>query len=99
MAGLNLFDSNMAFRMPPDSEINQLPAEAQQRFKTVRDADAKLGAAIAAREDVEARIAQNTADRQANDDELKSLRPRWTAVDEAKSFIASERAQRVKEGF
>lgn len=99
MAALNLFDSTMQFRMPPDSEIALLPAEAQERFNAVREADAKLGAAIAHREDVERRIAVTISDQQANDEELKSLRPRWTATDEAKSFIASERRQREREGF
>lgn len=96
---MELFDSHMVFQMPPDSDILLLPPDAQERFKAVRAADAKLGAAIAAREDVERRIAENTADRQATDEELKSLRPRWTPTDEAKAFIRSERQQRVKEGF
>ena len=99
MAGLNLFNATMQFQMPPDGEIALLPKEAQERFEVVRTAHAKLGAAIANREDVERRIAENTADRQANEEELESLRPRWTPTDEAKAFIASERAQRVREGF
>jgi len=96
---INLFNATMQFQMPPDSEIALLPPEAQERFKAVRAAYAKLGAAIANREDVERRIAENVADQQANDEELKSLRPKWGPIDEARAFIASERAQRVREGF
>jgi hypothetical protein len=99
MGALELFDSSMQFQMPPDSDIALLPKEAQERFKAVRAADAKLGKAIAHRESGQARTKQNTADRLATEDELKKLAPRWTATDEARAFIASERAQRVREGY
>ena len=96
---MELFDSHMVFQMPPDSDILLLPRTRRNVSRQCARQMPSSARPSRHREDVERRIAENTADRQATDEELKSLRPRWTPTDEAKAFIRSERQQRVKEGF
>jgi predicted nucleic acid-binding Zn-ribbon protein len=94
MDALNLFDTHMRFNFPQESEIAKLPAEAQERFRGVRQAKAALDAANKHREAIEQRIKDNDAARTATKAEMESIRPRWTATDNAKAHITSERAQR-----
>lgn len=94
---MEMFDNQMQFRMPPDSDVAVLPPEAQERFKSVRAANDKLGDAIKHRERIEARIKENDAARVAMAEQMKSLRPVWTPTDEAKAWIRSQQEERARE--
>lgn len=94
---MELFDNTMRFNMPPESDIAALPPEAQKRFEAVRAANNKLGNAITHRKHIEERIKANDAERTATDAELKSLRPQWAQIDEAKAWIRSQQAERARE--
>jgi predicted nucleic acid-binding Zn-ribbon protein len=94
MGNVELFDTHNRLNFPTEAQIAALPADAQKRFEGVRSAKAKLDAATKHRETVEQQIKDCDAARAATKAEMDSIRPRWTATDNAKAHIASEREQR-----
>jgi hypothetical protein len=94
---VELFDVHNRINFPQESDIAALPAEVQEKFKTVRAAKEKLDAATELRVMLDQKITRNDAARLAVDTELKAIRPVWTETDNIKAHIASERAQRALE--
>jgi hypothetical protein len=91
---LELFDTHNRINFPQESDIAALSAEAQEKFKPVRAAKEKLDAATKHRAALDQKIIGNDAARLAVDTELKEIRPVWTATDNIKAHIQSEREQR-----
>lgn len=94
MAHVELFDSHMRFSFPREQDIATLPADAREKFKAVRAAKDKLDKATVRRKQIEQQREDNAAAALANDIELKSVQPKWTAMDNIKDHIRSEREQR-----
>jgi hypothetical protein len=91
---IELFDSRGHFVLPSPEAIQELDPETQQRFAAVQEAALEAEAATAARKAAEHfrdHDAINERDA-ARKDELR-LRPPVTAVQAAKDWIASQRAE------
>lgn len=91
---MELFSKKGAFVMPSATELAKLDDATRERFKPVQEAAESLAVAesqlTASKEGLkDANIALDTAQK-----DLRALRPPVSAVDAAKAWIASERAQR-----
>jgi len=92
---MEIFDKYGRFQMPDASEIAELDAPTQERFRAVQDAASELETATASRKAAEEAVSAAIAERDDSNAALLTLRPKVSATANAKEFIASERAQRA----
>jgi hypothetical protein len=91
-APLELFDKFGKFQMPSADQIAALDSETQERFAAVQAAATKLQTIKAHRRTPQA-VTDALAERDASDAALRVLRPKVSAVANAKEWIASQRAE------
>ena len=89
---IELFDSKGRFVMPSAEQIASLDSETQERFAAVQAAATKLETFKAQRRTPQA-VTDALAERDASDAALRVLRPKVSAVANAKEWIASQRAE------
>ena len=94
---VELFDAHNRINFPTDAQVASMSPAAQERFKGVQEAKAKLDAATAHRESVAKRIKECEAESVSTKEKMDKLKPTWTATDNVKAHIASEQAQRRRE--
>jgi hypothetical protein len=88
----DLFNKFGAFVMPSAEQIASLDSETQERFAAVQAAATKLETFKAQRRTPQA-VTDALAERDASDAALRVLRPKVSAVANAKEWIASQRAE------
>ena len=91
---LELFDSRGRFVMPTPEQVAALDPQTQKNFAAVSDAAQELEQATAARVAAEQAVTDALTERSDAEAELKRVRPKLSAVENAKEFIRSERSQR-----
>ena len=91
---IELFDKFGHFIMPTAEQIASLDTDTQARFAAVQEAATELQTATANRVAAEQGVTDAVAERAESERALRVLRPKVSAVQAAKEFIASERAQR-----
>jgi hypothetical protein len=96
MGNVNLFDTHNRINFPTDAQIADYPAEAQERFKPVREAKAALDRATDKRKSIEQQIVACDTERTATQEGMSKLRPNTEAEKMAniKNHILSEQRQR-----
>ena len=97
MANVELFDTHNRINFPTDAQVASMSPAAQERFKGVAAAKAKLDAATAHRESVAKRIKECEAELVSTKEQMNKLAPKWTETQNIKAHIASEQAQRRRE--
>jgi hypothetical protein len=90
---IELFDSKGRFVMPSAEAIAELDAPTQQRFAAVQSAATELEGATANRVAAEKAVTAALDERDASEKDLLAIRPKVSAVQNAKEWIASQRAQ------
>jgi hypothetical protein len=88
---IELFDSKGRFVMPSAEAIAELDPGTQQRFAAVQAAATELETATASRVAAEQGVTDALAERDASETDLRALRPKVSAVQNAKDWIASQR--------
>ena len=89
---MEIFDKYGRFAMPAEFEIAELDAPTRERFAAVQAASAELEAVTANRVAAEQAVTDAIAERDNSETDLKTLRPKISAVQNAKDWIASQRA-------
>jgi hypothetical protein len=87
---MNLYNSKGLFQMPSEAELAELPADVREKFDTVRIANDGLVTATSNKQAAEKAVTDAIEIRDA----ARKALPKWTPTDNAKAFIASERATR-----
>jgi hypothetical protein len=88
---IELFDGKGRFVMPSAEAIAELDAPTQQRFAAVQAAATELETATANRKAAEQGVTDALAERDAAETDLRLKRPKVSAVQNAKDWIASQR--------
>jgi hypothetical protein len=88
---IELFNSKGQFVMPTAEQIAELDAPTQQRFAAVQAAATELETATANRVAAEQGVTDALAERDASEKDLLAIRPKVSAVQNAKDWIASQR--------
>lgn len=88
---IELFDSKGRFVMPSTEAIAALDPGTQQRFTAVQAAATELETATANRVAAEQGVTDALAERDASEKDLRLLRAKVSAVQNAKDWIASQR--------
>jgi hypothetical protein len=91
MSTIELFNSRGAFVMPSAEAIAELDPDKQERFAAVQAAATRLETFQASRKTPQA-VDDALAERDASEADLRRLRPKVSAVQNAKDVIASNRA-------
>ena len=89
---MEIFDKYGRFAMPAESEIAELDAPTRERFAAVQTAAIELEGATANRVAAEQAVTNAIAKRDNSETDLRTLRPKISAVQNAKDWIASQRA-------
>jgi len=89
---LELFDKFGKFQMPSAEAIAGLDADKQERFANVQAAATNLETFQATRKTPQA-VSDALAERDASEADLRRLRPKVSAVANAKEWIRSQRAE------
>ncbi len=89
---MDLFDKYGKFVMPSADEIAALDADTQARFAAVQSAATALEAATANQVAAEQAVTDAINERENSEKDLRAIRPRLSAVENAKQWIASQRA-------
>jgi hypothetical protein len=90
---IELFNSKGQFVMPTAEQIAELDAPTQKRFAAVQAAATLLENATDVRKAAEQGVTDALAERDAGETALRLLRPKVSAVQNAKDWIASQRAE------
>ena len=90
---IELFDKFGKFQMPSAEQIASLDSETHERFANVQAAARLLENATALRKASEQGVADALAERDASEAALRTLRPKVSAVENAKQWIGSQRAE------
>jgi hypothetical protein len=90
---LELFDSKGRFVLPNAEQIAALDPATQERFANVHAAATTLEHATDLRKAAEQGVTDAIAERDASETALRFMRPKISAVANAKEWIRSQRAE------